>query len=56
MLNFHKNKKEFLSQLESDLKPILRQKDFEEFDFEKTWKWLKTIERKFYLRKKRNSR
>ena len=38
-------KEEFLSQLQTDLKPVLRQKDFEEFDFEQAWKWLKNLEK-----------
>ena len=37
-------KKDFLSQLQTDLKPVLRQKDFEDFDFEKAWSWLKNLE------------
>ena len=32
-------------QLQTDLKPVLRQKDFEEFDFEQAWKWLKILEK-----------
>lgn len=39
-------KKEFLSQLETGLKPVLRQKDFEEFNFEQAWDWLKVLEQK----------
>ena len=39
-------KKEFLSQMETGLKPVLRQKDFEEFNFEQAWKWLKILEQK----------
>ena len=39
-------KTEFLSQLQTDLKPVLRQKDFEEFDFEKAWSMLKILEQK----------
>ena len=38
-------KEELLSQLQTDLKPVLRQKDFEEFDFEQAWKWLKNLEK-----------
>ena len=38
-------KKEFLNQLQTDLKPVLRRKDFEEFDFEQAWTWLKTLEK-----------
>lgn len=38
-------KKEFLNQLQTDLKPVLRQKDFEEFDFEQAWNLLKDIEK-----------
>ncbi len=37
-------KKEFLSQLRTDLKPVLRQKDFEDFNFEQAWNWLKKLE------------
>ena len=40
-----KRKEELLSQLQTDLRPVLRQKDFEEFDFEQAWKWLKTLEK-----------
>ena len=39
-------KKEFLSQMKTGLKPVLRQKDFEEFNFEQAWNWLKILERK----------
>lgn len=39
-------KTEFLNQLSTDLKPVLRQKDFEEFDFEKAWNILKVLEQK----------
>lgn len=39
-------KKEFLSQMETELKPVLRQKDFEEFNFEQAWNWLKILEQK----------
>ena len=39
-------KEKFLDQLQTDLKPVLRQKDFEEFDFEQAWEWLKTLEQK----------
>ena len=38
-------KEDFLSQLQTDLKPVLRQKDFEEFDFEQAWNWLKILEK-----------
>ena len=41
-----KRKEELLSQLQTDLKPVLCQKDFEEFDFEQAWKWLKILEKK----------
>ncbi len=41
-----KRKEEFLSQLQTELRPVLRQKDFEEFNFEQVWKWLKTLEKK----------
>ena len=41
-----KRKKEFLSQLQTELKPVLRKKDFEEFDFEQAWNWLKILEQK----------
>ena len=41
-----KRKKEFLTQLQENLKPVLRQKDFEDFDFEQAWKWLKDFEKK----------
>ena len=41
-----KRKKEFLTQLQGNLKPVLRQKDFEKFDFEQAWKWLKILEKK----------
>ena len=37
-------KKELLSQLQTDLKPVLRQKDFEDFNFEQAWGWLKKFE------------
>ncbi len=40
-----KRKEELLSQLQTDLKPVLCQKDFEEFDFEQAWKWLKILEK-----------
>ena len=40
-----KRKKEFLTQLQGSLKPVLRQKDFEEFDFEQAWNWLKALEK-----------
>ena len=40
-----KRKEELLSQLQTDLKPVLRKKDFEEFDFEQAWTWLKTLEK-----------
>ena len=40
-----KRKKEFLDQLQENLKPVLRQKDFEGFNFEQAWKWLKTLEK-----------
>ena len=40
-----KRKKELLSQLQTGLKPVLRQKDFEEFDFEQAWNWLKALEK-----------
>ena len=40
-----KRKEELLGQLQTDLKPVLRQKDFEEFDFEQAWKWLKILEK-----------
>ena len=39
-------KKEFLSQMDTGLKPVLRQKDFEEFNFEQAWNWLKILEQK----------
>lgn len=38
-------KEEFLSQLYTDLRPVLRQRDFEDFDFEKAWNLLKSIEK-----------
>ena len=38
-------KEELLDQLQTDLKPVLRQKDFEEFDFEQAWNWLKILEK-----------
>lgn len=41
-----KRKEKFLDQLQTDLKPVLRQKDFEEFDFEQAWNWLKILEKK----------
>ena len=41
-----KRKKDFKLQLQESLKPVLRQKDFEEFDFEQTWKYLKDLEKK----------
>ena len=37
-------KKELLSQLQTDLKPVLRKQDFEDFDFEQAWNWLKELE------------
>ena len=40
-----KRKKEFLTQLQTNLKPVLRQKDFYEFDFEQAWKWLKILKK-----------
>ena len=40
-----KRKQEFLTQLQGSLKPVLRQKDFEEFDFEQAWSWLKALEK-----------
>lgn len=40
-----RRKKELLSQLQTDLRPVLRQKDFEEFDFEQAWNWLKILEK-----------
>ncbi len=39
-----KRKKEFLGQLQTDLKPVLRRKDFEDFDFDQAWNWLKKLE------------
>ena len=39
-------RKEFLSQMETGLKPVLRQKDFEEFNFKQAWDWLKVLEQK----------
>ena len=41
-----KRKEKFLGQLQTELKPVLRQKDFEEFDFEQAWDWLKILEQK----------
>ena len=41
-----KRKQEFLIQLQENLRPVLRQKDFEEFDFEQAWNWLKALEKK----------
>ena len=43
-----KRKEMFLEQLETDLKPVLRKKDFEEFDFEQAWKWLKILEKRIF--------
>ena len=40
-----KRKTEFLNQLQTDLRLVLRQKDFEHFDFEEAWSWLKTLEK-----------
>ena len=40
-----KRKKEFLTQLQENLKPVLRRKDFEDFAFEQAWIWLKTLEK-----------
>ena len=41
-------KQEFLNQMETGLKPVLRQKDFEEFNFEQAWNWLKILEQKIF--------
>ena len=41
-----KRKEKFLEQLQTDLKPVLRQKDFKEFDFEQAWNWLKILAQK----------
>ena len=41
-----KKKEELLNQLQTDLKPVLRQDDFENFDFEEAWNWLKILEEK----------
>ena len=38
-------KTEFLNQLQKELNPVLRQKDFEKFDFEKAWSMLKILEK-----------
>ena len=38
-------KEEFLSQIETDLKPVLRQRDFDSFDFEEAWNYLKVFEK-----------
>ncbi len=40
-----KRKEALLDQLQTDLKPVLRKKDFEEFDFEQAWNWLKILEK-----------
>ena len=37
-------KRDFSNQLQTDLKPVLRQKDFEDFDFEQAWNLLKNVE------------
>ena len=42
----NKKKEELLNQLQTDLKPVLHQDDFEKFDFEEAWNWLKTLEEK----------
>ena len=42
-------KEEFLSQLQTDLKPVLRAVDFENFDFEKTWIWLQNIQKELEI-------
>ena len=45
MSNFHKQKERFLSAVRATaLKPVLRWKDFEDFDFEQAWNWLKKLE------------
>ena len=45
MSNFHKQKERFLSAVRSTaLKPVLRKQDFEDFDFEQAWNWLKELE------------
>ncbi len=41
-----KRKEKLLDQLQTALKPVLRPKDFEEFDFEQAWEWLKTLKQK----------
>ena len=41
-----KRKEELLNQLQTDLRPVLRQKDFEKFDFKEAWSWLKVLEEK----------
>ena len=41
----NKKKEELLNRLQTDLKPVLRQDDFEKFDFEEAWNWLKTLEK-----------
>ena len=38
-------KEEFLSQVQTDLKPVLLQKDFEGFDFNQAWNYLKIFEK-----------
>ena len=37
-------KEEFLHQIQTELKPVLLQKDFEKFDFKRAWNSLKTFE------------
>ena len=38
-------KEEFLSQIQTDLKPVLRQRDFDSFDFKEAWNYLKAFEK-----------
>ena len=40
-----KRRKELLTQFQESLEPVLRQKDFEDFDFEQAWNWLKILEK-----------
>ena len=38
-------KEEFLSQIQTDLRPVLLQTDFENFDFEQVWNYLQNFEK-----------
>ena len=41
----HSRRTELLAQFQENLFPVLRQKDFEEFDFDQAWNWLKILEK-----------